>query len=1600
MDVNITTNGTVNILGDWNWEDVASGRSNVFIPASPDITIGGKWWIAQSQGSKCTLNITGNPTITVGTDMPTAGPNRINCNFTMNMSNGSLDVAGRFAWESGGGALNVSGGTIECDTLVYRGEGGKPWTLNLSGGRITVIDEFKLTDQDPGDANAFVYLDGGTLECGSFRHEGRRYAMDINDGVFIIDGNRVAAMNEDVNLGYITAFDGTLDVLVTYDADVNKTTVRADYLQPEASDPSPEDYAQNQCPGVELSWTPGPYAVDHNVYFGPSPNDVDGSKDPCLVRYADANWVPPDLELGKTYYWRVDEINDACAASPWPGDPWHFTTEDGNARDPDPPISKRYHNPSENTLTWTPSCAATSQNVYFSTDFNDVNELKGTYYALGAADNNISPTLERNATYYWRVKTIGGGDGKIWNFTTGFGVIMHYTFDGSQGASLPSTVPDDSGSGIEFTKHVGAGGSLKYGESNPVYNSVGTSAEFNPSSGLYRLDTGGGDPLRLDGPQYTIEMWLRPDVLSGSDMRLIGKNQSWRIILEDPGGDNRYAWVHGGNSEDMGDDTAVEGEWAHLAFVYNYYDPDEDRMKMYLDGLLKNDNDEDTLNSPDNNNPVAIGFRVPLDGNVANGTQYFEGLIDELRILDVALTPTKFLLTPGPEWASNPHPGNRERDVDPNDPSLALTWNPGTKVDQHKVYFSTNFEDVNSGSPAALMATLPAESNSWPADANLGNYLLSGTWHYWRIDEVNTGVSGSPWEGVVWKFVTKYEVKDPHLRVWYPLDEDSGDEALDTSGFGKHGDVDIDDDLPSPNWEPQGGQFAGCLVFDNDTAIEPPQNTLPSLADNGITVAMWLNGLTTQNPEKNMWVLDGGTDDHRLTVQVPNIDQEVIWRAGNDSNDYLVWGVDTSSWQGDWHHLAFVKDESAEKMYIYLDGDLGWWKPGTDPTITNLANEQLRIGARETSSNNYEGKIDDFRIYDIALSETSIEELVRGGDLASAWGPSPYDGQADAPRDANLVWNAGDYADSHDVYFGTDYAAVRDANTSVTYGVFRGNQAGTVNDIDILDLDTWYFWRIDEVNDSNGFKWKGNVWKFKVADYITIDDFESYESTSHLNQSWIMWTGGGGGLLTGARPYLANYSVLYPAHGGDQIMRYGYSTDKLNPPGGYMDVDYAEAYLSFTGIRRDWTDAGVRALTLYFYGLPTNDANGTEQMYVGVEDTAETYAEIRYGDYEQVAEEDMNDLKEPEWHRWFIALPDFNDSNYAEVAANVDFSDVDRFYIGFGNRRSPSPGGSGEVRFDDIRLNLPVCRPEITKPVADFSGPRGVPDCVVDLADIGYIAENEWLKSDANFADIIQEPCDANLLGHWKLDSDPCDSSSYNHYGYIDGDSNNYSWVTGHDGEVSNPAIEFTGTCRLFVPDDNNTPALRPKYHVSVSAWAYSKGQSDSARVVVKGQDNKETYLMQLNDDDKFMCEVRDANGEQYDASTGVSQNEWLHLAGTYDGNVLKCYVNAELRETTDANFVVVKGWTLSQDKSGLAIGNRSEDTTKQFNGIIDDVRVYDYALSQGEVAWLATDGEGYVALTSPANLYDLEPPGEKAVNLRDIALLIAEHWLDEAMWP
>jgi len=144
---------------------------------------------------------------------------------------------------------------------------------------------------------------------------------------------------------------------------------------------------------------------------------------------------------------------------------------------------------------------------------------------------------------------------------------------------------------------------------------------------------------------------------------------------------------------------------------------------------------------------------------------------------------------------------------------------------------------------------------------------------------------------------------------------------------------------------------------------------------------------------------------------------------------------------------------------------------------------------------------------------------------------------------------------------------------------------------------------------------------------------------------------------------------------------------------------------------------------------------------------------------------------------------------------------------------------------------------------------------------------------------------------------------------------------------------------------------------------------------------------------------VRDANTAMHsvDSNDVLRRNEWTHVAGSYNGSEAKCYINGELAESdTEGAF------TILVDTNDLAIGNRADGTNRAFIGTVDDVRVYDRALLDAEVAHIATNGSGLFPLMSQANLYNhplKEPEGSRVVNFRDYAVL-TENWLTEVKWP
>jgi hypothetical protein len=196
-----------------------------------------------------------------------------------------------------------------------------------------------------------------------------------------------------------------------------------------ATRPNPQDGSLHEQTWVTLGWSPGLSAVSHDVYLGDNFDDVnddDGTGATFRGNHASAMLIagfagfpyPDGLVPGTTYYWRIDEVNDADPNSPWKGDIWSFSIPPKTAYNPDPKDGAGFVD-LNSILAWTGGYDAKLHTIYLGDNYDDVNNAtEGT--PLGTASYDPG-TLEREKVLYWRVDEFDGIEtykGDIWAFTT------------------------------------------------------------------------------------------------------------------------------------------------------------------------------------------------------------------------------------------------------------------------------------------------------------------------------------------------------------------------------------------------------------------------------------------------------------------------------------------------------------------------------------------------------------------------------------------------------------------------------------------------------------------------------------------------------------------------------------------------------------------------------------------------------------------------------------------------------------------------------------------------------------------------------------------------------------------------------------------------------------------------------------------------------------------------------------------------------------------------------------------------------------------------------------------------------------------------------
>jgi len=290
-----------------------------------------------------------------------------------------------------------------------------------------------------------------------------------------------------------------------------------------------------------------------------------------------------------------------------------------------------------------------------------------------------------------------------------------------------------------------------------------------------------------------------------------------------------------------------------------------------------------------------------------------------------------------------------------------------------------------------------------------------------------------------------------------------------------------------------------------------------------------------------------------------------------------------------------------------------------------------------------------WRVDEFDVVETHKGDVWSFTTEGAVGGPVPANGAVDVSQTPILTWAHGVNADTHQVYFGAD------ADSLELKG--SGNFGSESYEPGLLEWNTTYYWRIDEANNANADSpWTGPLWSFTTANFLIIDDMESYndldEGEPGSNRIYLAWIDGfdnpaaNGSVVGNFDPPFAEQSIV---HSGNQSMPFEYNNA----------VGKSEATLTLSS-NRDWTVKGVDTLTIWYRGSASNAA---ETMYVTLNGSA------------SVDNANANAAQEGGWTQWNISLQDFADQG-------VNLSNITSITLGL---RSVT-GGTGMLYFDDIRL--------------------------------------------------------------------------------------------------------------------------------------------------------------------------------------------------------------------------------------------------------------------------------------------------------------------------
>ncbi len=741
------------------------------------------------------------------------------------------------------------------------------------------------------------------------------------------------------------------------------------------------------------------------------------------------------------------------------------------------------------------------------------------------------------------------------------------------------------------------------------------------------------------------------------------------------------------------------------------------------------------------------------------------------------------------------------------------------------------------------------------------------------------------------------------LIRWWRLDETSGTTAADSSGNGEDatmgGGLTGADSIPGP---------VGTALYFDGVDDDVNFTDINFAASDPWTISLWL--------------LDPGGSGYYFGRRGV-IDAFISWNGDYafDDDSTNVPFVSTAPYLNQWTHHVYAAD-GAGNLDVYMNGTL------VNTITIDSDNDGVmfeNIGHAYYNTNEAkEVGIDDVRIFNYALSQPEVEKIFNSAKscpatdngLVGYWTMDETSGATIA--DSSGQGNNGTWTDG--------------VNNNVTDETMAG-QVGTALSFDETVNNVITVPHAPELDLNSGYTVSGWVYFDSGAVVGVNPSWISKNNPGGWGSGWAIGrTSGGGNIVDGKIRLITSHARDFNDPDTISFTGWVYPVDTWVYVTITWDGAYNKYYLN-GALLADETDAVT---------VPPDTSTG--DLLIGFAET---------NDYSEYQDGALDDLR-----LYNRALTD------TEIAA---------LYGASGGTCNASLcenpiGYSGELIFNSDDNVMQYCDGSewiglgpASAGGAGCSDPSGEAGSLIYNSDFNilqYCDGGDWRGIGADpTATVLAD----GLIGHWKLDettgSSIVDSAGTSNGTWNDNSGNSVAEET-TAGPV-NKGITFDGTDDYI--DLSATAVGTGSYDdITIAGWYKSAGTSvsDDQYMVILGDPvggSRDVFMVGIDTAKRVrvLIESTAGNGENYGGTSDVVDQSWHHIAATRTkavGGDINIYVDGVLEASHEVEDI-------HEDRTLTILGHSfigdDPGATEQVNGTLDDIRVYNRALSGGEIAAL-----------------------------------------------